>query len=128
MFTSVLARAAAVAAVATVGLAAPSHADDDYDSDQTFSRLLARSGLLFNFPLEKHEGQRYCESVIDGESPLDAVQDLVRNGAYSFDVANGITSAAMVAYCECTVSAREGVQADPSLCRPFELNYPRENN
>jgi hypothetical protein len=125
MFESVLA-SAAVAAVAMVGLAAPSHADDDA-SGHTFSHGRAQMGVLFNFPLEKREGQSYRESVIDGEAPLEATQDLMRNGAYSFDVANGITSAAMVACCECAVSAREGVSADPILCRPFELDYQRQN-
>ena len=120
--------AVAAIAVAAVGLAAPSHADDDPASDETFSRLLANEGLLFNFPLEKYQGQRYCTSVIDGDTPVDATKELMRNGSYSWDVANGITSAAMVAYCECTVSAREGVPVQQDLCRPFELDYRRGGN
>jgi hypothetical protein len=123
MFLRTILIAAAIA-VAAVGLAAPSHADtDDPESDATFARLLDNEGILFNFRLEKYQGQRYCRSVIDGDTPVDATQDLMRNGSYSWDVANGITSAAMVAYCECTVSEREGVHANPTLCRPFELNY-----
>lgn len=110
---------------AAVVLAAPSYADDDFESAQTFSRLLDGGGVLFKFNLEKREGQSYCESVIDGQSPLDATEDLARDGAYSFDVANGITSAAMVAYCECSVSAAEGVPVSGSLCRPLELDYRR---
>ena len=126
MFLRTILIAAAIA-VAAVGLAAPSNADnDDPASDETFGRLLEDDGLLFNFPLEKYQGQRYCRSVIEGDTPLDATKELMRNGSYSFDVANGITSAAMVAYCECTVSARDGVHADPILCRPFELNYGRQ--
>lgn len=114
-------------AAAAIGLAAPSHADtDDPESDATFARLLDGSGVLFNFRLEKYQGQRYCGSVIEGDTPLDATQELMRDGSYSFDVANAISSAAMVAYCECTVSERDGVRANPSLCRPFELNYGRQ--
>ncbi|WP_082951299.1 DUF732 domain-containing protein [Mycobacterium mantenii] len=116
--------AAAIAATA-IGLAAPSHADDDPASDETFGRLLDDSGLLFNFRLEKYQGQRYCESIIDGQTPLDAIHDLMRDGAYSFDIANGITSAAGVAYCTCAFDTREGIPVRQDLCRPFELNYGR---
>ena len=117
----------AAAVVTAFGLAPPSHADDDPDSDAIFSNGLANQGLEFNFPLEKYQGQRYCRSVMDGKSPIDAIHDLMRNGEYSFDVANGITSSAMVAYCECAVLAADGLHADPSLCRPFELAYRRGN-
>jgi hypothetical protein len=112
--------------VAMLTLAAPSHADDG-ESDQTFRRLLDHEGLLFNYPIEKYQGQRYCEAVIDGDQPIDATNDLARDGAYSFDIANGISSAAMVAYCTCADSAREGIPADPILCKPFELEYQREH-
>jgi hypothetical protein len=106
------------------GVAAPANADND--SDQIFSHALAHKGLLFNFPLEKYQGQRYCQSVMQGEASLDAVEELMRDGSYSFDVANWITSSAMSAYCLCAVSAQEGVHADPSICRPFELSGGRD--
>jgi hypothetical protein len=109
-----------------MALAAPSYADDDFESDQTFSRGLEHAGVLFNFNLQKRQGLRYCRDVIDGQGTLDATHDLMRNGAYSFDVANGISSAAMIAYCTCSVMARQGIDADPILCRPFELAYLRE--
>lgn len=127
MFLPVLGWAAAIAGVAAVVMAAPSYADDDLESDQTFSRGLDHAGVLFNFNLEKRQGQRFCESVIDGNAPLDATYDLMRNGAYSFDVANGITSAAMVAYCTCAVMTAQGISVDPIMCKPFELAYQREN-
>ena len=118
---------AAAIAVAAVGLAAPSHADnDDPASDELFSRLLDEEGLLFNFRLEKYQGQRYCESIIDGEATLDATRDLMRNGSYSFDVANGISSAASTAYCDCAFAARNGLPVHQNICRPFELNYGRQ--
>ncbi|BBY28138.1 hypothetical protein GCM10023114_58200 [Mycolicibacterium sediminis] len=124
---SCLVGATFVAAVVAVAMAAPSHADDDYESDQSFSRGLDYAGVLFNFNLEKRQGQRYCRAVVDGSDTLDATYDLMRDGAYSFDVANGISSAAMVAYCTCSVMARQGLDADPILCRPYELAYLREN-
>jgi hypothetical protein len=113
----------AAASLTLVGPVAPAYADADDDpaSDATFSNGLAHMGVLFNFILEKRQGQRYCEDVIGGEAPLDATNDLVRFGAYSFDVANAITSSAMVAYCECAVMAAEGLHVYPNLCRPFEL-------
>lgn len=117
--------AAAAITAAAAALAAPSHADDDPGSDAIFSQGLDHEGLLFNFRLEKYQGQRYCESIIDGATPLDAVHDLERDGAYSFDVANGITSAASVAYCTCASDAREGIPVRQELCRPFELDYLR---
>ena len=124
---AVLVAAVAIAAAAT-GLAAPSRADDDPGSDELFSRLLDEDGLLFNFRLEKHQGQRFCESIIDGEAPLDATHDLMRDGAYSFDVANGIASSASEAYCFCAFDARDGIPVHQQLCRPFELNYQRRGS
>ncbi len=119
---------ATILAVMAMGLAAPCHADDDPDSDRTFAMLLDNHGVLFNFRLERLEGQQYCESVIDGQSPLDATHDLMRDGDYSFDVANAITSAADVAYCLCASDTGNGISAPPSLCRPFELNYRRSGD
>jgi predicted secreted protein len=108
MFLRTILTAAAIAGVA-VGQAAPSRADnDDPESDATFARLLDHSGVLFNFRLEKYQGQRYCRSVIDGRRPNDAIQELMRTGSYSFDVAVGITSAASVAYCNCTEAEQNG--------------------
>jgi hypothetical protein len=120
--------AAAILAGLAVGVAAPSHADDDPASDETFSRLLDHGGVLFNFPLEKYQGQRFCKSIIDGESILDAIYDLMRYGAYSFDVANGIASSASEAYCFCAFDARDGIPVHQQLCRPFELNYQRRGS
>jgi len=53
---------------------------------------------LFNFPLEKHEGQRACDDYRDGESSINLVYDLMRYGSYSFDVANAIVSSAISVY------------------------------
>jgi Protein of unknown function (DUF732) len=85
-------------AVAVIGLAAPAHADDA--QDQTFAQLLDSRGLLFNFRLERMQGLRACEDISDGYTTgLEAADDLMSFGSYSFDVASSIISAAMVAYC-----------------------------
>jgi hypothetical protein len=112
-----------VCVVLTIGLGAPAHADTDDDpaSDATFDNGLAHMGVLFSFNLQKHQGQRLCEDVIGGESPLDAIYDLMRDGGYSFDVVNAISSSASVAYCECAFSVTDGMPVYPQLCRPFEL-------
>lgn len=119
------------AAVLILGAAAPANADapffDDATSDITFRASLTDQGLLFNFPLEKYQGQRFCQSIIDGERPLKAYDDLASNGGYSPDVATGIGVAASIAYCDCTYSAVEtpGSPPHPDLCSSFELNQPR---
>jgi hypothetical protein len=119
--------AATFLGVAGMGLAATAGADDDDTvSDEMFSKLLSDDGLLFNFPLEKHEGQRWCEAVIGGESRVQASQDLQSNGAYSWDVAEGIGAAAGVSYCMCASSAAiTGDPGPPSSCSSFEKRYRR---
>jgi hypothetical protein len=118
--------AVAIAAV-RIASASPANADgiDDATSDVIFRAGLTDLGVLFNFPLEKRQGQRYCQALIDGAKPLDAVYDLMRDGGYPFDIANGITSAASIAYCECTDSALNGNPVHLRVCSSFELNQPR---
>ena len=122
---------ALAATVISLGGAAPANADgpifDDGTSDVTFRASLTNQGLLFNFPLEKYQGQRFCQSIIDGDRPLKAYDDLARDGGYSPDVATGIGVAASIAYCDCTYSAVEtpGSPFYPNLCSSFELNQPR---
>jgi hypothetical protein len=98
-----LATVGAVAAIVTgavVGLATPAHADTTTArQDETFQRLLAGDGVLFSFPLQKKQGLRACGQEDYGMSGLDAVYQLMRDGSYSFDVANPIVSSAEVAYC-----------------------------
>jgi hypothetical protein len=114
--------ASALGLLAVIG-AAPANADDDAASDQAFSRLLSSYSQLFNFDLEKSQGQQYCKHVIDGEAYMDATHELMRTGSYTFDVANVISSAADQTYCYC---AREGIPVLPGgICRPFELAYVR---
>ncbi len=125
-FASAFVRAVVTVTVPTVGLAAPAYAD--LDPDATYAQLLASDGVLFNFQLEKYQGQRLCKSLIDGQSTLSAIGDLMDMGSYSFDVANSIASSATVAYCECASSRAEGVRVIPSLCSPFELAYMRQSN
>lgn len=66
------------------------------EQDETFSQLLSSDGTLFNFNLQKMQAKRACDREAYG---LDAVQLLMRDGGYSFDVANSIVSAGSVAYC-----------------------------
>ena len=120
----ILGLAASALGLLAVGVATPANADDDPASDAEFGRLLDRVGVLFNFNLEKRQGQRFCESIIAGNDPRDATRDLMQSGGYPFDVANGITSSAAVAYCTCTFSARQGLNT-PLYCSPFELSYGR---
>lgn len=87
-------------ALAFVGLATPAHADPIPDQDATFRRLLDYGGVLFNFNLEKSEGQSACDDLRYGEPIEKVTEDLMSRGGYTFDVANGIVSAAYVAYCE----------------------------
>lgn len=126
MFVPRLVPSLIVAALASLGIAPSAHGDDDYESDQTFSRGLAEYGLLSEFGLKKHQGQRYCKSLIDGESNVDAISDLMRYGDYSLDAATAIASSAMVAYCMCAFNVAVGIPPIPSLCRPFELGYRRQ--
>lgn len=124
----VLTSATMIAAAATsVLFAAPALADPEVENseDESFLRGLDESGVLFNFNLEKYQGQRYCAAVIDGVEPLDALYDLMRSGDYSFDEANAITASAMVAYCRCSVLEAEGIQFDVNLCQQWETNYRR---
>jgi len=117
-----------IVAILSISLAAMAHADPDIENaeDQSFMELLDESGVLFSFNLEKHQGQRYCRDIIDGANDMDAIHDLMRNGGYSFDVANAISSAATAAYCWCAV--RESIGAAPwpdNQCNEFENTYRR---
>jgi hypothetical protein len=124
MLTRILAVAVSVSAVFLPAQQANAAPGPENAEDQMFARLLDRKGLLYNFALEKYQGQRYCKDVIDGSlTPHEAVNDLMDAGGYSFDVANVITSAAMVAYCTCSVSVAQGVSPNPALCRQFETAY-----
>jgi hypothetical protein len=117
--------AAATTAVAVSLLPAPTAAaapDIQNAEDQTYMRLLDRSGVLFSFNLQKRQGQRYCKDVIDGATSLEAKEDLMELGGYSFDVANAIGSSAGVAYCICADGAAMGVPY-PGQCNQFETNY-----
>lgn len=89
--------AVASAAVA-VGLAAPAHADDP---DSSFADLLDQHGVLFNFRLEKWQGQRACDELQSGQgwNGKAAVHDLQRDGGYTWDTALQIVSAAITVYC-----------------------------
>jgi hypothetical protein len=109
--------------VAALAAAPAAHADDP--GDGLFAMLLKNDGLLFNLPLEKYQGQRYCRSVIDGEKPYQATDDLVRDGGYSRDVAFGITFAAGLAYCHCADNAADGIAVPSTQCSPYEVNYRR---
>ena len=118
----------ATALAAPLLWAAPAEADPDIENaeDQSFMELLDQQGVLFSFNLEKYQGQRYCKDIIDGVDSLAAKEDLMRDGGYSFDVANAIGSAAAVAYCWCAL--RESIGATPwpaSQCSEFENNYRR---
>jgi hypothetical protein len=98
-------------AITLLGLATPARADPTFDPDSqdvVFRSMLDESGVLFNFNLEKYQGKRACEDLRKGEDHLDVIYDLMRDGAYSFDVANGIVAAAYVAYCVDLDSTRKG--------------------
>jgi hypothetical protein len=129
---TIKALAGGIAAVATaLAVSAPAGAYPTIDNseDKTFLRLLDRSGVLSNFDLQKSQGQRYCEEVIEGATSLDAVYSMMRDGGDSFDVANAIGSAAGVSYCLCASSAAMGGgQPFPeNMCSTFETNYRNPN-
>jgi len=93
-----------VAIAISLVLATPAHADptptfNPSDPDSLFAYALNQSGLLFNFPLEKLQGQRACHDYAAGDTSVQVIHNLMDKGSYSFDVANGIFSAAMAAYC-----------------------------
>lgn len=116
----------ALSALTVVGLliVPTAHAAPNIENaeDETFIRLLDGAGVLFSFNLQKRQGQRYCRDVIDGATSLEAKQDLMELGGYSFDVANSIGSAAAVAYCMCADGEAMGVPYT-GQCNQFEINY-----
>jgi hypothetical protein len=122
-------KASLVAAVAALALIVPATAAADPNvltpEDQSFMQLLDSNGLLFNFKLQRYQGQRYCREVMDGESSLEAKESLMRDGAYSFDVANGIGSTAGVAYCLCASSIAMIGSPYPGQCSQWETAYAR---
>ncbi|OBK40313.1 hypothetical protein A5658_22020 [Mycobacterium sp. 1245111.1] len=88
----------AASAVVAVGLAAPVQADDP---DSSFADLLDQHGALFNFRLQKWQGQRACDDLQSGRAwnGKAAVRDLQSEGGYTYDVALQIVSAAITVYC-----------------------------
>jgi hypothetical protein len=67
--------------------------------DDIFRHDLEDSGVLFNFNLEKHQGQRVCDDLKWGKSQMDAIDTLMEYGGYPFDIANSIATAGLDAYC-----------------------------
>ncbi len=86
---------------AVVGLAAPAHADPTptVEQDQRFQRLLTDDGTLFSFPRERMQALRACGQMDGGMKVVDAVNELMSDGSYSWGVANSIISAAVAVYC-----------------------------
>jgi hypothetical protein len=130
--TMMTAFAGAIAAATTaLALSTPAQAYPQVDNteDQSFLRGLDRSGVLSNFNLQKSQGQQYCADVIEGATTLDATYKLMRDGGYSFDVANSISSAAGVSYCLCADFAAMGVESQfpGGMCSTFETNYRNPN-
>jgi hypothetical protein len=60
---------------------------------------------------------------MEGQSSLEALDEMMRFGDYSFDEANAIGAAASTAYCYCAWDAANGFPVNPQMCRPFETNY-----
>ena len=52
--------------IATIGLAAPAHADTT--QDENFYRLLAHDGVVSNFPLVRSQGIAACQREDAGET------------------------------------------------------------
>jgi hypothetical protein len=90
-------------AFAGVGLAAPAQADAN--QDQSFYRLLTDADqdhpmVIWNFGLVRSLGIATCQREDAGETPYQAVNDLVHpNGPYTFDYANSVASSASTIYC-----------------------------
>jgi hypothetical protein len=95
-------------AFASVGLAAPAHADANQDKE--FYRLLTEPDpdhprtipmVISNFPLVRSQGIEVCQGMDAGETPIEAVYHLDRRygGPYPFDDANDIANSALTAYC-----------------------------
>jgi hypothetical protein len=88
--------------VAAFVLAEPARADPGSDltgADIAFARGLSDDGTLFNFNLERHEGQTACDEMADGASGETAVETLMKNGLYSHDVAWSIVMNAWLYFC-----------------------------
>ena len=93
-----------LAAIGTVGLAAPAHADAT--QDQHFYRLLTEPNqdypmVIWNFPLVRSQGIASCQREDAGETPIQSTYFLDRRygGPYTFEYANDITSSADTIYC-----------------------------
>jgi hypothetical protein len=79
------------------------------EGDSTFHRLLAKDfdagGVTGEEIVDRHwellrsQGLRACQLEDNGWGSLDVIYQLMREGPYIFDQANGIHSAAAVAYC-----------------------------
>lgn len=100
--TCVIAAAVALA----VTLAPAVHADPGYDPsydatdpDQHFEHLLDKNGVLFDFPLEKHEAKNVCRWLGEGYSLRAVANQLAENGGYTSDEAWEIMSSSIIAYC-----------------------------
>jgi hypothetical protein len=89
-------------AFASVGLAAPAHADAK--QDQEFYRLLTEPDqdhpmVIWNFVGVGLQGIAACQREDAGETPYQALKDLQSDGPYTFDDAMSITTAAETIYC-----------------------------
>jgi hypothetical protein len=88
---------------AGLGLAAPAQADARQDQD--FYRLLTEPDqsqpmVIWNFPLVRSQGIQSCQREDAGETPIQSTNELVYPyGAYTFEAANSLTSAADTIYC-----------------------------
>ena len=87
-----------LAAIGTVGLAAPARADAT--QDEGFYMLLSRDGVVYDFPLVRMQGIAACQREDAGDTPYQAAQNMQHpNGPYTFKEASNITAAANVIYC-----------------------------
>lgn len=129
---AVIAFAASIISPPTASADEPDYGTPEY-ADRIFTNLLEADGLLFNFPLEKMQGQRYCEFIIRENtwSSMAGLYQLMDLGGYSFDVANNISQAAGMAYCPCAnqynITGGSNL-SNLSSCGLFELDYARERN
>jgi Protein of unknown function (DUF732) len=100
--TSKLLGGIAALAVASVGLAAPAHADAH--QDQSFYRLLTDPDqdhpmVVWDWPGIRSQGIAVCQSEDAGRTPYQALKDLQYGAGYTFDDANSISSSAETIYC-----------------------------
>jgi hypothetical protein len=119
-----LIKIAAGLAFASVGLAAPAHADAN--QDQRFYRLLtdpdqSHPMVIWNFALMRSLGILSCQREDAGETPYQATKDLqYPNGPYNtFEDANSVSSAAETIYCPwhtAGLSTPAGLCCSPNSC------------